>query len=148
VMKRSDELDEVLAELRRQHQQVAAPPFLETRLRAAARSARPAAMVRRWAWAAAAAIILGVALWRGNRTSPASTAVRIQPVEITTEFIALPGSETLPAPLETSILRVRVPKGELRQYGFDVPPPDTGEMVGADFVVGDDGLARAVRLVR
>jgi hypothetical protein len=72
----------------------------------------------------------------------------MQPVETVTEFMAVPGSETLPAPLETSILRVRVPKGELRQYGFDVPPPDAGEMVGADFVVGDDGLARAVRLVR
>ncbi len=102
-------------------------------------------MARRWAWAAAAVLLVSFALWTTNRHSPEA---RIQPAEITTEFIPVPGSETLPAPLETSILRVRVPKGELRQYGFDVPPPDAGEMVGADFVVGDDGLARAVRLVR
>jgi hypothetical protein len=146
VMKRSDELNQVLAELRRQHRQTQAPPFLETRLRAAAHSSAPGKMARHWAWAIAASLVVGIVLWKTNQPSP--EARRIQPVETVTEFIAVPGSETLPAPLETSILRVRVPKGELRQYGFDVPPPDAGEMVGADFVVGDDGLARAVRLVR
>jgi hypothetical protein len=60
VMKRSDELNQTLAELRRQHQQIEAPPFLETRLRAAARSARPATMARRWAWAMAAALLVGI----------------------------------------------------------------------------------------
>ena len=145
MMKRSDELNEVLGELGRQHRQMEAPPFLETRLRAAARSARPGKIARRWGWAVAAALLISLVLWTTNRPSPEA---RIQTAEITTEFIAVPGSETLPAPLETSILRVRVLKGELRQYGFDVPPPDAGEMVGADFVVGDDGLARAVRLVR
>jgi len=146
VMKRSDELNQTLAELRRQHQQIEAPPFLETRLRTAARSGRPATMARRWAWAMAAALLVGIVLWKTHQSSP--EARRMQPAETVTEFMAVPGSETLPAPLETSILRVRVPKGELRQYGFDVPPPDAREMVGADFVVGDDGLARAVRLVR
>jgi hypothetical protein len=145
VMKRSDELNEVLAELGRQHREVEAPPFLEACLRAAARSARPAKIAWRWGWAVAAALLISLVLWRTSRPSPEA---RIQTAESTTEFIAVPGSETLPAPLETSILRVRIPKGELRQYGFDVPPPDAGEMVGADFVVGDDGLARAVRLVR
>jgi len=145
-MKRSDELNQTLAELRRQHQQIEAPPFLETRLRTAARSGRPATMARRWAWAMAAALLVGIVLWKTHQSSP--EARRMQPAETVTEFMAVPGSETLPAPLETSILRVRVPKGELRQYGFDVPPPDAREMVGADFVVGDDGLARAVRLVR
>jgi hypothetical protein len=60
----------------------------------------------------------------------------------------VPGSETLPTPVETSILRVQLQKGDLRQYGFDVPAPMDSEFVRADFVVGDDGLARAVRLVR
>jgi hypothetical protein len=146
VMKRSDELNQTLAELRRQHQQIEAPPFLETRLRAAARSARPAMVARHWARAMAAALVVSIVLWKTNQPSPEARGM--QPAETVTEFMAVPGSETLPAPLETSILRVRVPKGELRQYGFDVPPPDAGEMVGADFVVGDDGLARAVRLVR
>ncbi len=75
----------------------------------------------------------------------------IRPVrlrEFVTEFIPLPGAEALPMPLETNILRVSVPKGELRQYGFDVPPPRAAELVRADLVVGDDGFARAVRFIQ
>jgi hypothetical protein len=78
----------------------------------------------------------------------ARAAAWTQTREFVTEFIDLPGSETLPEPLQTSILRVRVLKGELRQFGFDVPPPAAAELIRADFVVGDDGLARAVRLVQ
>jgi hypothetical protein len=150
-MKRSGELNEVLAELRRQHQQLEAPQSLETRLRTAARSKRPVVFAPQWGWAVATALIIGLALWRTNWPSHdvrTSTVERISPSDTTTEFIPLPGTETLPTPVETSILRVRMSKGELRQYGFDVPPPAAAEFVAADFVVGDDGLARAVRLVQ
>lgn len=182
---RSDELDEILAELRKQHQQSKTPPFLEARLRAAARSGRTALLARRWGLALAASLIAGLVIWRTNQPSqlpglqarrpeparqtdvaaarPADpvaigakaapkirvrAAARTQPREFVTEFINLPGSETLPAPLQTSILRVHVLKGELRQFGFEVPPPAAAELIRADFVVGDDGLARAVRLVQ
>ena len=182
---RTGELDQILAELRKQHQQQEAPPFLETRLRAAARSRRPALIARRLALAVAASLFVGIIVWRTNsqsqllgpqawhpepsrhtdvtpapppepvaRAATAAPKVRkrvtasTQPREFVTEFIDLPGSETLPAPLQTSILRVRVFKGELRQYGFDVPPPAAADLIRADFVIGDDGLARAVRLVQ
>jgi hypothetical protein len=65
-----------------------------------------------------------------------------------TAFMEVPGSEGLPAPMESSIVRVRMAKGDLRQYGFDVPPAATAEMIHADLYLGEDGLPRAIRLVR
>ncbi|QOY86910.1 hypothetical protein [Paludibaculum fermentans] len=60
----------------------------------------------------------------------------------------LPSSEFLSPPQTTTILTMQLRKGDLRQYGLDVPAPLTSELVRVDFVVGDDGLARAMRLVR
>jgi hypothetical protein len=131
-------LDDVLSELAGQHRQIGPPRHLEARLRSATRSMRPAVSVWRQAVALAAAIVLALALGRGGRPT----------VERSAEFLPLPGSETLPPPLGTSLLRLRVPLGDLRQYGFDVPPPSAADMVSAEFVVGDDGVARAVRFVR
>lgn len=63
-------------------------------------------------------------------------------------FMPLPSSEFLSPPQTTTILTMQLRKGDLRQYGLDVPAPLTSELVRVDFVVGDDGLARAMRLVR
>lgn len=63
-------------------------------------------------------------------------------------FIALPSSEGLPAPSMATLVRIQIRRDELRQYGFDVSPAVASEMVLAEFVVGQDGLSRAVRFVR
>jgi hypothetical protein len=76
------------------------------------------------------------------------SAERRRRAEGVTAFMEVPGSEGLPAPMESSIVRVRMAKGDLRQYGFDVPPAATGEMIHADLYLGEDGLPRAIRLVR
>ena len=60
----------------------------------------------------------------------------------------VPGSEGLPAPMESSIVRVRMAKSDLRQYGFDVPPAAANDLIRADLYLGEDGLPRAIRLVR
>ena len=73
--------------------------------------------------------------------------VAATPNEPMAGFVALPGSAGLPRPIETSVLQFRLRKGELRRYGFDIPPSSDAEFVRADFVIGDDGLARAVRFV-
>lgn len=80
-------------------------------------------------------------------TMAARVPVAATPNELMTEFVALPGSAGLPPPIETSVLQLRLRKGELRRYGFDIPPSSAAEFVRADFVIGDDGLARAVRFV-
>jgi len=63
-------------------------------------------------------------------------------------FITLPSSEGLPAPSMATLVRVQIRRDELRQYGFDVSPNVASEMVLAEFVVGQDGLSRAIRFVR
>ncbi len=202
MTKRNDELNEVLKELRREHQEITPPESLEARLRAAARGAGratgPVAVPRapvvniwnwRWGWAMAAVVLLGVGLmiWDMGRRSQAPVqhagvetnsnrapveqaqdvtvadatptepdlsqdvvrrAERRRRAERVTAFMEVPGSEGLPAPMESSIVRVRMAKGDLRQYGFDVTPAAANEVIHADLYLGEDGLPRAIRLVR
>jgi hypothetical protein len=62
------------------------------------------------------------------------------------EFVSWPGSSTLP-PLESGqLLRVALPVSMLPSLGL-VPPAARTSPVKADVLVGQDGLARAVRLV-
>jgi hypothetical protein len=62
------------------------------------------------------------------------------------EFVSWPGSSTLP-PLESGqLLRVTLPVSMLPSLGL-VPPASHTSPVRADVLVGQDGLARAVRLV-
>jgi hypothetical protein len=63
-------------------------------------------------------------------------------------FLTLPVSEGLPVPFETSLVRMHIQKAELRQYGLDVPATAGSETILAEFVVGEDGLPRAIRLIR
>ena len=69
-------------------------------------------------------------------------------VNVMNPFITLPSSEGLPAPSMATLVRMQIRRDELRQYGFDVSPAVASEMVLAEFVVGQDGLSRAVRFVR
>jgi hypothetical protein len=62
-------------------------------------------------------------------------------------FIDLPSSAMLPAPAETTLVRLAIRKGDLRQFGLDVPEPFISERAQAEFTLGEDGLARSVRLV-
>jgi hypothetical protein len=43
---------------------------------------------------------------------------------------------------------MRIERDCLRQYGLDVPPTLAPETILAEFLVGEDGLPRAVRIVR
>jgi hypothetical protein len=70
-----------------------------------------------------------------------------EPAERTTDFFAVPGAQYLPPASAARLLRVDMPPSALRRYGFDVPVGSEAGYVRADFVVGQDGLARAIRLV-
>lgn len=139
----NNELEKILDDVRQEHRRIDAPSAIEERLRNAARRQHKVSVTRHPVWAMAAALLISAIAWQANRPEPVS-----RPVERVTEFIMVPGTETLSAAVETSVLRVEVSKGDLRRYGFDVPPGVAAELVRADFVVGDDGLARAVRLVQ
>jgi len=47
-----------------------------------------------------------------------------------------------------SVVRVRVRGSELRQYGLEAPPDAGAQTLLAEFAVGEDGLPRAIRIVR
>ena len=113
-------------------------------MRSAVRAARQPLPHLRWSIPAAiAAAVLVLLFVRGSRREAASAAV------VVANYIELPASAGLPAPAATAILRVQLSGEDLRLYGVDVPPPaaTAAGWLSADFVIGEDGLARAVRLV-
>jgi hypothetical protein len=99
----------------------------------------------------AAAAVFGVLLipaWRSL-----SPAERAQPVdapivtrELVTEFFPLTYSNV---PTRGGyVVRMQVPRSALASFGAAAFTDDASQNVLADVVVGDDGLARAVRFVR
>jgi hypothetical protein len=76
-----------------------------------------------------------------NRTAPASHVVR--PVG----FVTLPGAAGLPDFESGQIIRMEIPLASLPTYGIEIPPDAQGTPVAADLLVGQDGQARAIRLV-
>ena len=77
---------------------------------------------------------------------PARVAARprvIQPAG----FVAVPGAAGLPQFESGTIVRVEVPVSALPEYGVDIFPAATDRPVEADVLVGQDGQARAIRLV-
>jgi hypothetical protein len=103
---------------------------------------------RRWTWMAAAAMTaMTVGLgWFGVYRAP-----RVVPAaDVTAEmadFVPWPGAQALP-PLESGeLIRIDLPVAALPALGF-APPSSAVRVVKADIVVGQDGFARAVRLVQ
>jgi hypothetical protein len=87
-------------------------------------------------------IVVGTGRGREPRTS---RVLPSRPVAVG-EFVAWPGARDLP-PLESGeLLRVDLPVSMLPSLGI-VPPATQAVRVRADVIVGQDGLARAVRLV-
>lgn len=62
------------------------------------------------------------------------------------EFVMVPGAAALPPMESGSLVRMDVPVSMLPSLGF-TPPANLITRVRADVIVGQDGLARAVRLV-
>src|SRR5579863_8235870 len=71
---------------------------------------------------------------------------RPQPHEITTEFYPL--IEDAPPFERGELLRVSLPASAMRSVGLPVSEDRLTETVQADVLVGQEGLARAIRFVR
>jgi hypothetical protein len=63
-------------------------------------------------------------------------------------FVPLPASEGLPAAAELSIVRMRLRGSDLQQYGLQAPADAFARTMLAEFAVGEDGLPRAIRILR
>lgn len=126
-----------------------ASPAVEERLRAAFRAGLNA-RTRLWSYVAKAAALVVIAtglylVWTHRRGSEPQTAV-IAPAHERPEFIALPYAQS-EVPLEQPVIvRMQIPVSELGVMGMPLAPPMGKEKVDADLLVGQDGIARAVRL--
>jgi len=130
-------------------------PALLAEMRARRSPERPRSISRIVGLAMAAALVGGLAapVWivtRGARPPRAEAPnVAAPPVEITTSFLPLAYSAM---PLtDARVVRLEVPRTALAAFGLTpidaVETTRTGTVL-ADVLVGDDGLARAVRFVR
>jgi hypothetical protein len=62
-------------------------------------------------------------------------------------FVALPGAAGLPDFESGEIVRIEISLTSLPTYGIEILPDAQGSPVEADLLVGQDGQARAIRLV-
>jgi len=62
------------------------------------------------------------------------------------EFVPLPGAFALPDFESGRIVRMEVPLTGLPAFGIDLVPDAAPAAVEADFLIGQDGLPRAIRL--
>ena len=68
--------------------------------------------------------------------------------EVATDFIPLTHRGSFAQWEGGQIVRVELPRTALASFGLPVNPERAGERVKADVVVGNDGMARAIRFVR
>ena len=81
-----------------------------------------------------------------NRTRVAP--VRARPAIVhPAGFVPVPTAAVLPQFESGAIVRMMLPVAALPSYGIDISPASSGEPIEADVLVGQDGLARAIRLV-
>ncbi|MFL6214196.1 MAG: anti-sigma factor family protein [Blastocatellia bacterium] len=81
-------------------------------------------------------------------TEPVTSADDEPPSEIATSFIALDGGRGLARPESLQMVRVELPRSALVSFGLPMNVERADERIKADLLVGDDGVARAIRFVR
>lgn len=90
--------------------------------------------------AAPAAPVRRLPITRATPSAPLPQAERLD------GFVALPGAAALPDFESGRIVRLEVPWGALPAYGIALAPDAWSAPVQAEFLVGQDGVARAIRL--
>ena len=70
------------------------------------------------------------------------------PDEIATAFFTLPEARDLPPPEAETMVRVQLPRSTMRLVGLPVNEERADERIRADMLLGQDGIARAVRFVQ
>ena len=103
----------------------------------------------RWSLGAAAALAAAIVglNWLVVSNTPRVDSVPAEPAFDMTGFVPWPGAEAWPRFESGSLVRVDLPVSALIALGLPVPL-STASVVQADIVVGQDGFARAVRVVQ
>lgn len=124
----------------------------ETRLPPAAMEAKLLRQIRparkRWhglLLAAAALVLLAVfarkEIWKAKPADTDASQTANAPL------IPIPYAEPLYTAERTELVRVNIPVAQLLSWGFSASGADPNSRVNADVLMGEDGLARAVRVV-
>jgi hypothetical protein len=115
-----------------------------------ARRQRPTSIKpARWVWATAALLLVSIVglNWLVMSNSRQSHDAAGDVVSASTGFVPWPGSEARPPFESGSLVRVDLPVSALSALGL-AAPSSIATVVQADIVIGQDGFARAVRLVQ
>jgi hypothetical protein len=117
----------------------APPPSLEAALLSRLAPPKKKGMLVPWPLvleAIAAATIIAIALGGHSAPEPAPN-----------DFVAVPFVEPIGPNERSELVRVNLPVTALVKWGVPVAGLDPSQRVNADLVLGEDGLARAVRLI-
>jgi hypothetical protein len=132
-----------------------APRYIEERLKLEFRKQNRRRSLLTWVPVFSMAAAIALLLWirsEAPRPAPAratAAAHAIAPVaeEESDGFYPLPEAEALPAVENAMVVRVQLPVSSLQLMGVPVSEESADSNVEADLLLGQDGLARAVRLV-
>jgi hypothetical protein len=92
--------------------------------------------------------VSGALVWHlAAQNRVANTNAATIPSEDVLEFVALPGFSGLPDLEIARIVRVELPLAALPAYGLEMVPDAVDNGVSADLLVGQDGVARGIRLI-
>ncbi|MDQ3012246.1 MAG: hypothetical protein M3X11_16240 [Acidobacteriota bacterium] len=83
-----------------------------------------------------------------KRRSLRRSSIKKVEEEVTTEYLPLTYLAYADDADRGHVVRVQMPRAALLTLGVPVGAEPSAELVKADVIVGDDGLARAIRLVR
>lgn len=126
-----------------------APAYIEESLKIAFRRRNRQRRFRTWAPGSgmiAAAAVAMLVLWMHHGSQKAAD-VAVSDEQQEAAFYPLPEAEALP-PLENAVVvRVQLPVSSLESMGVPVAGEQPDGSVQADLLLGQDGLARGVRLV-
>jgi hypothetical protein len=136
-----------------------APRHIEEQLKAQFRRKNRRRNLMGWAPAFSVAAAAGIALlvWsHSGQTKPvappavvaANTVAPAQEEEADASFYPLPEAEALPAVETAMVVRVQLPVSSLQLMGVPMGEERTDSSVEAELLLGQDGLARAVRLAQ
>jgi hypothetical protein len=135
-----------------------APLHIEEQLKAKFRKQNRRRHLAAWMPAFSVATAAGIALllWVHAKPKPAPApavveALAVAPVaeeDADSSFYPLPEAEALPAVENAMVVRVQLPVSSLQLMGVPVSEERADASVQADLLLGQDGLARAVRLAQ
>jgi hypothetical protein len=136
-----------------------APARVEERLKTEFRRQKGRRNLLTWvpAFSVAAAAGIALLLWnQSEKPKPALVPVVVAAQAVTpaveeetdASFYPLPEAEALPALENAMVVRVQLPVSSLQLMGVPVGEERADASVQADLLLGQDGLARGVRLVQ